>query len=82
MKKPSRFQVRQGAHDFDNCQPSAVAFSPDDRWLVVARSWPGLAVLWDWQQQWELIWMDPHYESLNDVAFLPDGKAVAVAGRR
>jgi hypothetical protein len=37
--------------------------------------------LWDWKQNRELIWMDPDYECLDDVAFLPDGVTVAVAGR-
>ena len=77
----SRFQVIQGPDDYDDCRASGVAFSPDGRFLAVERSWPGSLVLWDWRKSKELIWMNPDYECLDGVAFLPDGKTVAVAGR-
>jgi phage terminase small subunit len=77
----SKFQVIQGPCDFNDCQASAVAFSADGRFIAVARSWPGSAVLWNWRAGKELTWMNPDYEDLNEVVFLPDGKTIAVAGR-
>lgn len=79
--KGSRFRVSVGPDDYENVRPDAVAFSPDGQWLVVLRSWPGSAVLWDWKQSKELIWMNPNYECLDGAVFLPDGKTVAIAGR-
>lgn len=77
----SRFQVVQGPDDYEDCKATGVAFSADGRLLAVARSWPGSVVLWDWKKNKELIWMNPEYECLDGVVFLPDGKTVAVAGR-
>ncbi|MEW6304747.1 MAG: DUF4303 domain-containing protein [Verrucomicrobiota bacterium] len=77
----SRFQVVSGPDDYEDCQVSGVAFSPDGNLLAVERSWPGSVVLWDWKQERELLWMNPNYECLGGVVFLPDGKTVAVAGR-
>ncbi|HEY1173687.1 MAG TPA: DUF4303 domain-containing protein [Verrucomicrobiae bacterium] len=79
--KGSRFRVSVGPDDHEDVRPDVVAFSPDGQWLVVLRSWPGSAVLWDWKKSQELIWMNPNYECLDGAVFLPDGKTVAIAGR-
>jgi WD40 repeat protein len=76
----SKFRVVQGPDDHEDCQASGVAFSPDGKLLAVQRSWPGSVVLWDWKQKRELIWMNPAYEHLSALEFLPDGHTVAVAG--
>lgn len=79
--KNSSFKVPVGPDDYEDVRASGVAFSPDGNLLAVERSWPGSVVLWDWQKGKELIWMNPNYECLDGVTFLPDGKTVAVAGR-
>jgi hypothetical protein len=76
----SRFQVIQGPDDYEGCHASGVAFSPDGKLLAVERSWPGSVVLWDWKKAKELSWMNPNYESLSGIAFLPEGTTVVVAG--
>ena len=75
----TRFRVMNPA--YENVQVDNVAFSADDKWLVAIRSNPGSAVLWDWKNDKEFIWMDPDYESLNKAVFLPDNKTIAIAGR-
>ena len=77
----SKFQVIPGPDDYADCRANAVAFSPDGRLLLVVRSWPGSAVIWDWKKNKELIWMNPNYECLNGAVFLPAARTVAVAGR-
>ncbi len=79
--KNSRFKVPVGPNSYENVRASGVAFSPDGRLLAVERSWRGSVVLWDWKKNKELTWMNPNYECLNGVVFLPDGKTIAVAGR-
>jgi WD40 repeat protein len=79
--KNSRFRVMRGPDDYEDVKATGVAFSPDGQLLVVERSWPGSVVLWDWKKAKELTWMNPNYENLDGVVFLPDGKTVAVAGR-
>lgn len=58
-----------------------VCFSRDGRYLATGTSFPGTAQLWDLKSGQQLLSLDPDYEFISDMAFLHDGRTIAVTGR-
>jgi WD40 repeat protein len=73
-KEKAKF--RRHAEDGDQAEDfgvSAVAFSPDGKYLVSAHD-QGLLILWDAKKRSELLAWKGHEGMIHSVAFSPDGK--------
>lgn len=58
----------------------SLAFSSDGKWLAVGGSLPGIVELWDLKSEKCVQQLNPNYSSINDLAFLPGNRQVAVVG--